>query len=754
MAAPAAIVSDPTVLAAASLRQSAISLLSSPSSTPGWARRILALTRFSARMTPADPRVNAMQADLFLAMNDANSAAQSLKKCLDADGNNHVVGVKWLRLRLDHLNSAESRIAFLDDFLSVSGVGFPPALRAEAAAQLGLIYAGQGEQDKAQEAFANAQKLDPYNGGALSGLLSLQKDPPPAEKAKWLMESLRGDPRDVEIAWHLGATLDDLGLYEQALLFFDHAWALNKQMSQDPPYLFISQYFNAMLDAGQSRKPIDLFEPLLDQYGQSMDLRSLLMEAYRRLNDDQKVRKMIDEMEKAYKAKEADANASSATATQLAWFYVLTLPKPTLALKYARIAAAFDEPSPVIQRVLGVAELMTDQQADGERILKGLVKKDAYAAAFLAKYYYDTGNTAAAEETLQAGAALGRSGPAYRRIADMVAKYKLRLPPAGDAPAVLDLMGKFDRRYLLLAISPEKYLSVELQCPSKQIVPGELADVSVVLTNKGDIDVPLGDDGLISPVISLRLEVAAVSGLSINPPLATWPAPRYLCPGQSIQCSFPLQVGAVGDYLARRPFDNINVSVAGTVDPVTRGERYGSAVMALTPETLKILRWDLLGQYDHDKPEECKKAYDQAIGAILYQLHHGQLADRMAAARQTASVLASLREAELGLQDLPKILVAVASKPVALRLMVEATKDPSDVVRAELLAALQVVHMDDKMLSYLAPVIDDPSPLVRMRLVELLGASGLSGQENVLEYLAQDSDELVRLMAGAFVKKK
>ena len=79
--------------------------------------------------------------------------------------------------------------------------------------------------------------------------------------------------------------------------------------------------------------------------------------------------------------------------------------------------------------------------------------------------------------------------------------------------------------------------------------------------------------------------------------------------------------------------------------------------------------------------------------------------------------------------------------------MVELLKNPSDVVRAEMLAALITMETDSTILKLLGEHVEDPSPLVRMRLAELMGLTG--SQQTVMDYLIQDKDEDVRRMAGA-----
>ncbi len=66
-----------------------------------------------------------------------------------------------------------------------------------------------------------------------------------------------------------------------------------------------------------------------------------------------------------------------------------------------------------------------------------------------------------------------------------------------------------------------------------------------------------------------------------------------------------------------------------------------------------------------------------------------------------------------------------------------------------MIAALSMVDVDASIIKYLGPAITDSSALVRLRVVELLGASGVAGQGAVLEYLTKDFDAIVQLMAKA-----
>ena len=148
---------------------------------------------------------------------------------------------------------------------------------------------------------------------------------------------------------------------------------------------------------------------------------------------------------------------------------------------------------------------------------------------------------------------------------------------------------------------------------------------------------------------------------------------------------------------------------------------------------------------------ELQQACRVLLGRLVYDIQKGELPARMEAARKLAALLALVRRAERGrIAALPKAMSSVFRRPVLLRMLVEVLKDPSDVIRAEMLAALNTVSLDERVVRLLAPAIEDPSPLVRFRMVELLCGPGQSKDEETIDLLARDADPLVRQMAAAF----
>jgi hypothetical protein len=211
-----------------------------------------------------------------------------------------------------------------------------------------------------------------------------------------------------------------------------------------------------------------------------------------------------------------------------------------------------------------------------------------------------------------------------------------------------------------------------------------------------------------------------------------------------------LDVGDLADFLADRPLEELQLTVSGLLDPVQRGQDFTGAVPSVRPAGCQITRGGLLGRADLSGGKSLPLAYQRALGRIVWDLRHGELPVRMAAARRTASLLCFVERLQRQEAKLPGSLAGVVNRPVLLSILRAVLADGSPVVRAEMLASLGRVRLDAGIGMLLGEVFEDASPLVRFRAAELMGISDSSGNRAVLEQMARDPDELVALMAGAF----
>jgi len=748
---------EPAVLAAGSFRRSAVGMTCSASTVPARAGRLVVLCRFAHRLDPGDWRTNRLLADLCLARADPNGEAGALEAYLQAFPGDHAQYLRWVTLRLAGLQTAERRAAFLESIVDRRGVSRP--IRGELAAMLAGLRRGQGRTADALAMARRAVELDPYGPSGLAIWSALEGPFAAAKQLDLRLRLLRGDPRAAAEAWEIALQLGRLGLHEAAMRFFDHAWPDAEPSKAPAGNLSVQQllvdYCNALLDAGRPAKAVQILVPAVERYTTEAELHALLHEAYRTAGKDAQARKLLDAMAKSYKDREASGEVSEAFAAEIAWFYVDFRPNP-MSVIYARRAAEADPNNPVYQRILGAAEMGHTNPAKGEARLRKLLGKDVYASVLLAERYNrraDANSAARCRQAILAAGPLSRSGPAYRRLAALARRRNVALGPPKGAEEASRLLAGFDPNCLDMLRRPEKFLAVEIKPVRQTVACGEAVEVLATLRNLGPVAIPLGRKGLFRPEMALEAVVAGPGGEKIATvsrlPMAVWPAGRYLGPGQSCQQTVRLDVGELAAALAPRPLEDLSVEVAGTLDP--SGGAGGSMPSVPVPKA-RIVRAGLLGAFDRSSPEAWPKAYALALGRIVRDLRRGRLSRRMRAARQTGSLLAMAGQIQAGRADTPRPLAGRIDRLVMLSMMRAVLADPSPAVRQEMIASLHGVPLDRTALSLLAPAIDDPSAMVRCRLVELLAVSQSKGHATIVQHLAGDKDELVRDMARLFLR--
>lgn len=744
------------VLAADSFRRSAVAMTCSASAAPARANRLVVLTRFADRLVPGEWRTSRLLADIHLAQADPNAEARALAAYLKAFPGDHARYLRWVTVRLGAMQTAEERAGFLQSIVDRKDVSRP--IRAEVAAMLAELRNGQGRTPDAVAAARRAVELDPYGPNELAVWAVLEGPSTPAARLDLRLRVLRGDPRAAAEAWEVALQLGKLGLHADAVGFLNHAWP-NADPAKVPPgnvseRQLLVDYCNALLDAGRPEEAVKVLVPAVRRHSRAPELRALLHEAYRATGKEEEAKKLLDTMAKSYKDREAGGEASAGFAAEIAWFYVYSLPEYRSVI-YAKRAMEADPNNLVYQRILGAAEMGHTEQARGEGRLRKLLGKDAFASVFLAEWYNrgsDANSAAKCKEAVLAAVPLSRSGPAYRRLSALANKRGIGLPEAEGAQEAKRLIDAFDQSHLQMLREPEKFVAVDLKPARPGVYCGEPVEVVATLRNIGSLSIPLGRTGLLRPELALSVKVVGSDGATIGTvsglPMVLWPAPRYLEAGEGLDQKVRLDVAELGTTLALRPLEDLSLEVTGTLDP--SGET-GSSLPSVKVPAARIVRMGLLGKFDSNNPDEWPKAYGLALGRIVRDLRRGTLAERMRAARQTGALLAMAWQIKSGRAEAPRPLAGKIDTLVMLAIMRAILADRSPAVRQEMIASLHHANLDTTAMSLLAPAIEDPSPMVRCRLVELLGASASKGHETIARHLAGDKDDLVRDMARAFV---
>ena len=744
-AAPA--ISTEQTLTAESLVHSAQSLVNT-ASTPGRAGRLVTLVRYAYEMDGANLQAQALMSDIFELQGDMKSAGELALKRLQAQNDNYVLGLSYLRLNLADITKSKTRLEFLQ--ATGDNSSFSPYFRAEALAQAADTLLKQNQNKSAKEDLEKAIRLDPKHPRVLADLLRLKENPKPLENVQALLQLIAANPNDTDAAWELAVLLDSAGLYDKALVFYGYGWQLAKRFSPETTDEGMAiNYFNGLLDAGQAHKAIEVFAPLQKRLGDTPEYKSLMIEAYRATGSTDKVEQLLDELKNQLQDR-ADVGGKSAQAPkECAWFLLVNDRFPNAARDYARAAAKYADPDDAsLKMILAAAELRVGNPAAGEAVLTKLMDKDIYAAWFLAQYYYENKKPEQGKKALLAGAKLTHRGRAFRFLADLAKRQDVAIPPAAQADDVAQAVEKFDARYLAMAQAPENFIAVKLATAKDTYAVGEPILLDATLSNTSELDIPLGPSGLFNPAMSLQVNLESGQEF-LSLPMVVWPANRYLKAGESLTTTVRLDVGDLEAFLVRHPLDEVKAKISGTLDPLIKRGATSSVLPTFRVPNAKFTRSDLLVEFDRQK-DDWEKNYDLTLGYIVKDLKEGSVPDRRAAARKIGSLLTLVAEVRAGRAELPRPLANKVTQPVLLSMLKFTLQDASPMVRAEMVSSLDYCRVDGRVLSLLKPLYGDKSELVRVRLAELLGMAGQFEKKDLAAQFASDPNPWVKQMTAVF----
>jgi len=748
---------DPSAdqLAARSLHHSVLLLRNASNKPIARAARMVALAEFARRLAPDDPDINNTIAYMSLVRKKEKDLAKSLAKSLSARRSDHALGLQWLAAEMKLRQDAQSRSEFLSGV--VGDEKRAPELRAASAVHLADILIGQGFRKEAGQAFETAVKLDPYLPAALSGQLALADKADPADRAKIWVRELTVNPHSIGRAVQLGGVLDAAGLYTEGARFYNYAWKTGKRLGlgRKAGLDFAVQHCNALLNAGEYKKASEIYGPISRRFSGSVLLRVLLIEACNNSAQSERAKLYIGEIEAIFAPKTTSGTPDASAAAELAWLYLITGSNIQQALDYARRASLLKPRDPDTVRAMAAAQLVSGRPAivkTGRDALKKLADKDVFAAAFLAEHYFRVNRDADGEKMLLSGLALSRSGQAARRLRALAKKHGIAVPDAEGSAELKALADSIPESLLEFGLAPEKSLTLKLTCPERiDAGVGIVVRAELASSHAGPLAVGLG--GMVPAVVSFDVTAKGRGKAQFKDVVRlVMPAGRYLRKGQKTSVSGRIDVGKLHKFLSAHPLDDFELTISPRlVEPgaaAPGGYQTGPSALA-SSKPAKTTRVSILGKFDQSKTDSWPSRYTRSLSLIMGDLRVEDLKVRMRAANQIASLLVLSDGMESGKLSPPRDLVGRIDRDTFVLMAAEVLKNPNDAVRAEMLSALGQVKLDAPIIRNLAVTIKDPSALVRFRLVELLGASGLSGQEPIINHFTKDKYDLVADLAKA-----
>jgi len=309
--------------------------------------------------------------------------------------------------------------------------------------------------------------------------------------------------------------------------------------------------------------------------------------------------------------------------------------------------------------------------------------------------------------------------------------------------------------YLQMGLYPQRFVEVTLAQPQQEFAVGEPIVLEAAIHNKGPVPLPVGPNGLFEATMALR---ASVQGMGEEPvkvtemPLAIWPAPHYIAPGEVISTKVRLDVGPMEKLLNSAPLDDLAIEVTGVFDPVQREEDLSASLTELALAPVTVTRAGLMSS-GKNPDGNFESTYRQAMDALASEIDSENEAVRMRAAAKTGALKILLLRADKGQTQLPQNLPRETMRATLAEHQDKLLADQSPLVKAEMLKSLLSAGIADRAMAATA-VSGDQSALVNLRLAEMLGTMGENASQETLSLLSINDNELVAEMAKTFMPQE
>jgi len=676
-----------------------------------------------------------------------SQAADAQKQYLRSlDGSDYEGTVQWIRLSQRTVGTSEQLEAMLRAVIAHPARS--DSIRALALANVAAIEEGRGNFDSARALYARALALDANDESSARGLAGLDGEQAgPLRRAETAMALLRGNPLAIWEAWGLGLLCRTEGLHAQAVTLYGHARAVAKATGQMPSEAFRVDHLDTLLDAGLARRAAEEFADLAKRDPIDVVAAGRMVTAYRLLGETDRAEQLIRRMHEVYRMTETLGKTDGLVAGELAWFYLIYRDRPLTAAKWAEVAQATAVPSPLGRRVWAMTRLASADEGrrkEARAALEASRESDLYANVILADDAFARSDRAAGGRYLAAAVKAVRTGPTWREAVAVAKRHNASLPPMSPAAGKLTerLAAFLGEGYLQMGRHIERHLTVKLEpVPAGEGAPSPPA-VRVVVTNVGELPVPLGQWGLMTPRLMLNVKMRVRSeAVATQAVPVVLPAPRYLLPGRSLRKEVRLDIGRVGDELAYRPLSRAELTVTVVADPVEHRGEFASAVPSVPIEPVRIVRESMVEIQDPD-------VYYDVLKGLVRHLLGADRTQAMRAAEATVSLLALVEKVKAG-RTLPAgKLSRHLREPELLSMLRHCLQRSPTVVRCRTLLAMRRLKLTKLMVQLTEPSLRDESPWVRALAIERLGAHGRPADLTAaLELADRDGDAFVRTMA-------
>ncbi len=719
---------------------------------------IKTLLRAALRLDPRQSHALVWLYELASRGERREEAVELLGRLVTATPANTVAFAAWLEMGPPDVQTAEQRQAWLAG-LAAPGVagGFASLLdRPETRENLALVHTHlarlaleRADQRRAREHLEAAWQLWPECPDAhLIGMQLVTSRAPPAERLGAVLRALRANPLQVELTWEAGLMLDECGLAEQALAFYEHALSVHAAAASGVPppsekLLQLSRNAMAREQVADAVRYAQLAARAEQaEQGGAGDTYEARFYLYWLLDGHAAPAMLAQfkaDLAKPFAAIRDPAEWPVGLVSQAAWFHCVIDAQPQRALMLAENAARRAPGDVFATRVLGWAQALNQRSEEARQTLAPIAAADPYAAYQLATLLRDAGDEEAPARLLRELAYLPLAG----RARDLLEELDVPLPASQPAeqrfPEVARLAAEFDRDVLEFHKDPARFLGAQIKLDDSSLAPGEPWWAVLSLTNRGGFPITLGPDWMVNPVFLLSFHVEGDRQRDYpNLLTVSFDSAHVIRPGETLHVRRTIDVGPLRKLSRRTPQHLQTVSMTAILDPqqTPDGQWRASTTGQLLDKAMFVR---LPANTD---PE----AWHARFSALKGESSHARF--------QVLEVMAQLLGEQQRAQTKP---LSYSPQPIPAerihRTLLNALGSESWEVRVRTLDALQTAGLDRPLFDAAQQCLEHPHWLVRLMAVRLLARQGQPFAETARLIATEDEDELVRDLARSYAER-
>ncbi|MBI4581405.1 MAG: HEAT repeat domain-containing protein [Planctomycetes bacterium] len=686
----------------------------------------LLLMQAAGKVDPGLAEPHLWQYDMLSALRRDDAARQALGRYVELQPDDIAAHLDWLAQEIERLQTAEQRAQFCAERLRRPDL--PGKVASDLRRRLAEFFFNRGQRDRAIEQAKFAIDAYDFNFTARELLEAMESSPStlPAEEAGSVAPTVGRTLRLSDLLLGLTACPDDP---ERARAAAEQLLLVNLPEPADRLYAHATALLRMSDPLG------DLAPVMTDRVA-----------ALRALGREAQADELIKQADEQWCRLLADAQGAFGPqlSAEMAWFYTGYQPQPDQAERLARVALAERPDSIVARRALGSALRQLGHLDEAKAELAPIADKDVVAAAEYAQALAAGGAQDLARQTLNR--ATTRPADPNGRMFLARSMRGLGVAPPASRPALTDdaqAVSRFPWPVLDYPFRPDKYMSLTLQVPQREMPPGEPWLLTARLRNVGSFPVTLGPGLMVVPDLLMSVATSGDRARTTGPTIRfSFNRTTRLMPGETVEVAHTVDLGAIRSGMIGTPQMTHEVTIAAVLSPLRFVNAEGQEIWApdiggLLAE-LKFIR-------------SAFAVRDDTMAALFRQLRSADPFERIAAMELLTMLLAEQQHILAG-------RLQYAARPIdaaAVQAAILAQADDADwQVRLRLAECLRWIALDADATNTASRLLSDSHWLVRgLAMRALADHYGAKFQPVLTKASQADPDDWVRRLTAALTAR-